>query len=31
MGDAYLQLDPTFNSERFYQLVGLEITLSVQT
>lgn len=30
IGDVCLMLDPTFDSERFYQLAGMEITLNMQ-
>ena len=31
IGDVALTLDPTFDSERFYRLAGMEITLDLKT
>ena len=30
VGDVCLTLDPTFDSQRFYKLAGLEITMDVR-
>jgi len=30
IGDVFLTLDPTFDSELFYELAGLEITIDLQ-
>lgn len=30
IGDVCLLLDPTFDSERFYALAGMEITLNLR-